>query len=476
MTADAAAMAASFEASSDADAADKLGLPPPGPGSDGWPAFWTVASLETMSAGVMLTMITELAVQYYSGWTDPCANGGQGTEACNTALDTVARVGTVFGVISSTATVFATPMMGMLADLHGRRAMAFVCQVASVVNKLACCLVGIGHWSIYFLFVSSELVALTPITMPMTLWITDKTAPEERPSVFGRYQSLTALEGIVVPFVAGVLTIPQTCGFLATCSCVALAALVFALPESMHQQGGKAPQQLPHTVASDTAGVGGQLLSRLQKLRQLFTQPHYAKVLCVAMLAQTAQAGTGVIMFLYLKERFGVTLQSVAPLTAVSMASALVANVVLIGPLQRWLGVRGIMLFSMCAAICSSVGIILTPSFTAIYPLAAVYGLITLSIPVVTSVMTNVVEQSGDDLGSVMGGMQGLCYIGTVVGPLAFRMVFLTQRYFNGGVYMLAILLQATTLGIILSMDPRDMQPMEAASLTAAARTPHRTQ
>jgi len=159
---------------------------------------------------------------------------------------------------------------------------------------------------------------------------------------------------------------------------------------------------------------------------------------------------------MYMKEKFGLNMQSFAPIAAISMASVLVSNVLLIGPLQRRLGLKGLVHFAFGAGIVAGVGIYFATSVSWLYPLGWISGMSSVANPSVITMMTYAIEKGGGEIGPALGAMQGIGMIGLVLGPLLFRIVFATEGSIHGGVWIVSILLQLLGIGLVRGTDLKD--------------------
>lgn len=434
----------------------------------GFPAFWLIVVLESAVGLLCRLLFPDIATAAVSGGRDPCKNGGEASAACRAAVEQVGAVGTLFGTVSSVLGFFTGPMVGVVADVVGRRPMIILVVALTKFYVLLLLSVALFDLSIYVLFFA-ELVALVPPTVPYTLWLTDRTTPQDRTKVFARLQAATKIEGVVVPLFT---TLFSRDGFSAAIVVIGVVDLVIAV---LFLRESK-----PRLAASDATGpreplngrrlcaeAAGTFGSRFAGVRRLWVVPLYRRVLVIFLLGNITLFGTEAAFYLYLKARFGLTAQSISPLVAVSFMSIVVVQVGLAKPMEVLLGKKWLLFLSIFFGLVQCSLYVYAPTVGWIYLACALTGPSEIAQATMLALVTNIFSDSEGSIGGAIGVLQSITVVAGVLGPLLFRSTltfFLEPRAFlpatANSPWVLAVVLDIVMLAVVF--------PMPAAQWSAA--------
>lgn len=411
-----------------------------------WFPFWVLVLLGTVGEIIGGLIFTDIASAYFNGGHDPCTHGGSGSPACTATMQKMTKIAAGFGLLSSCATFFVSPLVGAAADACGRKPMIFIAQALSTLNCALLLAVPLYNVSIYFVFAAGELAALFPSTVPFQLWITDHTSPHDRARFFARLGAATSLDGLVVPIALLLLTLKTKLILIAALSLAALLIAAFCLRESRAHISNTIHDS-SHTCPEHFRGF-----------LMLFRNPAYRRIVFLALAGSCNSDGCSAIFVVFMKGRFGYDSTTLAPILFFSTLSNLITQLFLIKPMEHHCGLKWVITSSFACGTVTCIGYLMAPSRSWTYAVAAWSGLGNLAGPSLTALFTNVALAHGGEAGMSLGAYQSVFMIAKIVGPLAFRATYTFCLPFAGAPWVLAIAVNAVCM-VILLCSPRSAFP-----------------
>ncbi|CAJ1349112.1 unnamed protein product [Effrenium voratum] len=372
--------------------------------------------LENMATILAGLTYPDIGVASLNGGVDICAGSGGATPECQQSLAKVSRIAAMFGLISAICTFFTIPVVGAAADHYGRRPLLIFSFLASKVPTLT--LLSVAFWgvSIWYFFGVLMIVNILPSQMLLWIWINDRTQPEERVRMFGRLTAFQSLEGIVVPLSTQLIHGKSAVVVLALFRLAALLTVICFVPESKRPEANRASLLLEGRQA---------FLRRWMGITKVCSHKAMRCFLPIGFVCTGIGAGVNAIVFLYCKTRFGVNMVTFAPLLTISTLSTAMAQLILLGPLERLLGTRGLFIFSLSFGTVNLLALALAPSFEALLLLQSISGLSTLGGPTFQALMSQVSEEVPGMTPSVaLGAVQALSSLIVITIPPVFQGVF----------------------------------------------------
>mmetsp|Transcript_60922 Transcript_60922/g.199466 ORF Transcript_60922/g.199466 Transcript_60922/m.199466 type:complete len:500 (+) Transcript_60922:76-1575(+) len=386
--------------------------------SSGWPQMWVMVPLDMISGIIMVLSLPDIGAAYFNGGIDPCAAGAsRDAPACKEALGKFAGLMTSVGLGAALLQFGFGPFVGAAADRVGTKPLLVAAALVKVFTGLFFAGLAFGYLSIYYVIISAEVNALLNPVLTYTLWIIERTRPENRSIVFARLGAVITLDGIVAPLLAMFLK-PQSAAIVVLALSAIVLVAAICLPGS--PRPGVDTGRLASLPGTPRQSIGQQLRGMLK----LFAHPQYRFLIMLALLGGALGQGGAAVLFLYVKERFGMTLHTVAPFLALSTLSSVVAQICLMKPLQRRLGLKGIVLMGLLIGVVTSTGILLAPSPVFLLPVAVVNGLSSLAQPGISAAIANLPSVDEGKLGVTLGAAYSVCSVSAIVGPLLFRALF----------------------------------------------------
>ncbi|CAK9018908.1 Hippocampus abundant transcript-like protein 1 (Major facilitator superfamily domain-containing 14B) [Durusdinium trenchii] len=382
----------------------------------GWGAFWTATLLENMGTILVGLIYPDLAVASLNGGIDPCAGVGAQSLKCQEALSKASAAFSMFGLIGAICSFLCIPIVGTAADHFGRRPLLIFSFLCSKVPTITLLCVAYANISIYFFFAALMITAMVPSTMLFWFWINDMTTQDERVRMFGRLQAFSNLEGIVIPFSAAFMHGKHAVLLLASVRLSAVLTVICFVPES------RPPPQLRNSLWGD-----GRLafLNRWQGVSKLCSDRSLRTFLPLAFIASGTGAGINSLSFLYCKARFGFQMQNFAPFISVTTLSNAIVNLMLINPLHRVLGLRGLFAFSLVAGTFNLVAFSLAPTPIWLMLACITSGLSNVGNPAIQALMSNLSESvQGMTPGVALGALQAVQSLVLILMPPLFQGIF----------------------------------------------------
>lgn len=382
---------------------------------DGWASFWTLVVLGSTVATISALMLPDLATAYFNAGVDPCAGDGAGTPRCVAVVTKVTNLSNIFATGSAIISLVCNTFVGAAADIWGRRTIMIIAVILGKINALSILSVEYLNASIYLFFATSELMALVPSIVISNLWVADRAPARERAKVFGRLQAAMLTEGIVIPIFTTFLTRNGSSIALLICSLGAILMAVFFFKESLPRE---------KRIASQGSQCR-RLFTAFRALVRLFQEPLLRQITAIMLLGDSIQEGYKAVFLLYLKEQYGLTMQTISPILALNTASNFVVLLCFIKPMEQFLGLRMLIVASLLFGILLSIGWLCAGSYFSLCLVASFSGLSSAANPAVWALFSNVATaEQGSSIGIPFGAFLSLAAIPPICGPLLFRSVF----------------------------------------------------
>lgn len=386
------------------------------------PAFafiFVSAVTSAMSIGIMVPILPNLLKQFTGG-------------------DTAAAVewNVVFATCGGVMSFLAGPVLGMLADLWGRRPVLLVSLGGLGLDFLFMAFAPSLAW----LFVGRLISGATSgVFSTANAYVADVTAPEDRARAFGWMGAAFNVGFLAGPALGGLLgQVNLRLPFMAAAALTLANALYgfLILPESLP----------PDRRAARFSLAKANPVGSLRLLRSRSGLPGLAGVYFLNQLAQMVWPS---VFVLYTGYRYGWT-PGVVGLTMMggSLMGVAVQSFV-VGPVIRHFGERGAMLIGAVAATVSMAWYGIAPTGLAYWlgmPISCLAGLM---IPGLQGLMTQKV--GADEQGQLQGANQSMAGLASVIGPSLFGLSFAwAVRHPAIGVPGLPMLLAGTIMAVCL--------------------------
>lgn len=324
----------------------------------------------------------------------------------------------------------ASPVLGALSDLYGRRIVLLTGLCGAAVDYVIMAFAG----SLPILFIGRIISGATGGTMTVaTAYITDVTPEEGRAGRFGKLGAAFGLGFVVGPMLGGYLgTISLTLPFLFAAGLNGVNFLYgfFVLPESLPPERRRKFARSSLSPFKSIAWVAGQKL-----LLPLAT---------VYFLLNLAGHFIGTMWAIYNRDKFGWDATVIGfSFSAFGLMMALSQSVM--PPIFiRWFGKRGSVLVGMTGMATSYVGVAFASEGWMIFALVPFICLFEAGIPALQSLISSQVEQARQ--GELQGTLVGLMSLAGVFAPLVATAVY--TPFFPGAPFVLGatILLVCTAI------------------------------
>ena len=382
----------------------------------GWAGFWTATLLENMGSILSGLIYPDLAVASMNDGVDVCAGALAKTKRCYDAVSAATSAASLFGLIGAICSLFCIPIVGSAADHFGRRPLLIFSFICSKVPTLTLLCVAYADVSIYYFFAALMITAMVPSSMLFWFWINDCTTPDERVRMFGRLSALTNLEGIATPLFVILVHGKHAVILLACVRLAAVLTVICFVPES------RPPASLRSSLCAN-----GRLafLSRWQGVSKLCSDKSLRIFLPLAFVAAGKGAGINAIALFFCKAKFGLTKETFAPYVSVGTVSNAIVQLILIHPLSRMMGLRGLFAFSLVAGSVNCILYALVPSPGWLYLLAGLSGLANVGVPAIQALMSNLSESvPGMTPGVALGALQAVQSLIMILIPPVFQAIF----------------------------------------------------
>jgi MFS family permease len=307
----------------------------------------------------------------------------------------------------SVAQLASAPLWGRVSDRYGRRPVMLIGLGGA---GLAYLIFGFAD-SIWLLFASRIVQGLGGGTTGVVqAYVSDSTNPAQRARGLGWLSASTNAGVMIGPAIGSLASHlgPAAPGILAATLCALNVLFAWAfLPESR-----------PRGARGARTGIRSALLRVVR--HPTAPQPRLIWIYAVGM---GAFASVSAVLALYLKARFGVTVQTIGYVFLYMGALSVVLRAVIIGWLVDRFGETRVM---RMGTVCLALGLLLYPFPRTVPMMALVLALVpigtALLFPAVTALVSRATEPS--EMGQTMGVQQAFGGTSRVLGPLWATPVF----------------------------------------------------
>jgi MFS family permease len=329
--------------------------------------------------------------------------------------------------------LFSGPVLGSLSDRLGRKPILLVCLFGTAI---AYAIFGLAD-SLPFLFLAVILDGLTGNNLTTShAYIADITPPEER----SRSLSLAG-----AAFGLGLMAGPVLSGFLSgySLSVPAFVAAGIALANTLYGL-----LILPESLPPEKRTIHPVSFNAFAQLKGLLDIRPIRAMLIAIFLLNLAFSGLQTNFPLFSNVRFGWDAPQNGFFFAFVGVVAVFVQGVLYGRLQPRLGELRLAIFGLALLSLGMAGIALASIPWTLFPFVAVAALGSgSSIPSLSGMVS--ARVSGTQQGQLMGGMQTMFGLTTIIGPtlagLSFERIGVSAPYWVGsGLALLALLVFVT--------------------------------
>lgn len=351
------------------------------------------------------------------------------------------QFGALLSLYAAMQFLFA-PLLGALSDRYGRRPVLLVSLAGAAVDYVFMAFAP----NLAFLFIGRAISGMTGANMAVaSAYITDITTEEDRARRFGQISAVFGLGFMLGPVLGGVLgahwlRLPFLAAAALNAANLVLVALV--VPES-------------RAGSRDAALPGLSLLGPVRPLIEFrFLWPLLGVALVFGLVGEVA----GTIWVLYSEDRFGWDTSTIGLTLTLFGAMHAATQGLLVGPVTRWLGQKGGLIFSMLADGLAYVGMALASQGWMVFPLMPLFALGGSAQPILQGLLSERVD--ADRQGRLMGLYSGMQSFVSIFAPLSVTLIyFATRPIFPGTVWLGAAALYLVCLPILHAV----LRPPETA-------------
>ncbi|CAE7496186.1 HIATL1 [Symbiodinium natans] len=213
------------------------------------------------------------------------------------------------------------------------------------------------------------------------------------------------LEQIVTPL-ASLVASTRHCLMISTgLVAIALLSATFGIPESWTAEQYRPifPNLKP---------------GRLFQMSGIIVQKKYRALSLLMLVSTSVHAGCGGIFLYYVKIRFGATIRDLAPIIFLNGISGALVQVLLVKHLDRWLGLKGVILLGYVFGALNCAVLSFVPTFHWLYVLVLTTGLGIIFTPAIQAVYLNAASPA--EMGQVQGAMNSIFTLAGGIGPAIF--------------------------------------------------------
>lgn len=357
-------------------------------------------------------------------------------------LEDVTHAGDVapyIGVMSSLYAVMQftfAPVLGALSDRLGRRPVLLVSLGGAAINYGVMALAP----QLWMLFVGRAIAGLTSANMSVaTAYITDISSEDQRARRFGLFNAMFGIGFIVGPVIGGLLgdhgvRLPFVAAALLNAGNLLLAW--FVLPES------RAPAREKIDLA---------LLNPLRPLRWLLAMKGLVPVTVVFFILSAGGEVYGTCWSLWGQDAFHWNgLWIGLSLGAFGLCQSL-AQALLPGPAVRLLGERGAVLAGLTGACIALVVMAFARHGATVFAVMPVFALAGIGVPALQSLATRLVDERQQ--GQLQGVLASVVSLASIVGPLAFSVLYAVVRArWPGAIWLSVVAVDLAAVPLVLGL------------------------
>lgn len=329
--------------------------------------------------------------------------------------------------------VFA-PLLGALSDNYGRRPVLLVSLVGAAVNYLIMAFA--PH--LWILLLGRAIAGLTSANVSVAMaYITDVTPADKRARRFGLFNAMFGAGFIIGPVLGGLLgdawvRLPFIAA--AVLNTVNLLMALFMLPESREP----ARQRFSFAV-----------LNPLQPLRRILTLKGLIPIALVFFILSATGEVYGTCWALWGTDTFGWNgLWIGLSLGAYGICQTL-TQALLPGPITRWLGERGAVLFGIVSSCLALTMLAFVQAGWQVFVIMPLFGLGGVGTPALQALATRRVDEASQ--GQLQGILASAVSLASIIAPLGFSsFYFVVQDSWPGAIWLSVIVVYAIAVPLVL--------------------------
>lgn len=329
--------------------------------------------------------------------------------------------------------VFA-PLLGVLSDNYGRRPVLLVSLIGAAVNYLIMAFA--PH--LWMLLLGRAIAGLTSANVSVAMaYITDVTPADKRARRFGLFNAMFGAGFIIGPVLGGLLgdawvRLPFIAA--AVLNTVNLLMALLMLPESREP----ARQRFSFAV-----------LNPLQPLRRIFTLKGLIPIAMVFFILSATGEVYGTCWALWGTYTFGWNgLWIGLSLGAYGICQTL-TQALLPGPITRWLGERGAVLFGIASSCLALTMLAFVQAGWQVFLIMPLFGLGGVGTPALQALATRRVDEASQ--GQLQGILASAVSLASIIAPLGFSsFYFVVQDSWPGAIWLSVIVVYAIAVPLVL--------------------------
>ena len=302
----------------------------------------------------------------------------------------------------------AGPALGNLSDAHGRRPLLLLAVGGLVVDYIIMAFAP----SMFWLFVGRTIAGLCGASYVIAnAYLADITAPEDRARVFGYMGAAFGLGFVIGPAIGGLLgELGSRVPFFAAAAFSLLNFCIgcFGVPETLKAENRRAFEWRRANP------IGTLMVFRNYKGMIPLAATMFLYFLATSVYP-AIWAFWGIAAFGWSESTIGLTLAFFGLCMAVVQGAGT-------GPVVKWLGERGTVIFGLTIAAFTALGYGLAPNFAVVMVLLVVHSPEGFVHPALTAIMSHAAP--ADAQGELQGGIASLQNLAMVIGTLFFAQVF----------------------------------------------------
>ncbi len=328
--------------------------------------------------------------------------------------------------------VFA-PLLGALSDNYGRRPVLLVSLIGAAVNYLIMAFA--PH--LWMLLLGRAIAGLTSANVSVAMaYITDVTPADKRARRFGLFNAMFGAGFIIGPVLGGLLgdywvRLP----FIAAAglNTINLLMALFMLPES------REPTRQRFSFA---------VLNPLQPLRRIFTLKGLIPIAMVFFILSATGEVYGTCWALWGADSFGWNgLWIGLSLGAYGICQTL-TQALLPGPITRWLGERGAVLFGIFSSCIALTMLAFVQTGWQVFLIMPLFGLGGVGAPALQALATRRVDEASQ--GQLQGILASAVSLASIIAPLGFSsFYFVVRESWPGAIWLSVIVVYAIAVPLV---------------------------
>jgi DHA1 family tetracycline resistance protein-like MFS transporter len=347
-----------------------------------------------------------------------------------------AEISTIYGLVLAAYAAMQfvfSPILGLISDRFGRRPVLILSLAGAAIDYLIMALTP----SLAVLVIGRLIAGVTSASMAVaSAYIADVTAEKDRAQRFGWMSATFGIGFIIGPVLGGFasgwfLRAP----FLIAAGLNALN-LVLALAV------------LKESRTSSKGRLDLKSLNPFAPLRWAFSFPALAPLLAMFLIFAINGNIPGTIWVLYGTEKFGWDQLTLGASLAVFGLCYALSQAFLTGPITRWLGERGTIIFGVVSDTVAFVGLGLATAGWVPFALAPFFAMGGVGLPALRSLMS---AQAGEDRqGELQGILASASSLTSIAGPLIGTTIYLWGKpHFIGAVWLVAAALYLLSIPVL---------------------------